>query len=46
MHPDLDSLNEEQRKKLTQLDKLEQKGWDVDKLKQKIIKGDREIEDF
>lgn len=33
MHPDLDHLNKEQRKKLAQLDKLQQKGWDVDALK-------------
>ena len=46
MHPDLDHLNKEQRKKLAQLDKLERKGWDVASLKQKIIKGDREIDDF
>lgn len=45
MHPDLDHLNPEQKKKLAQLDNLERKGWDVAALKQKIIKGDREIDD-
>lgn len=44
MHPDLDHLNDEQRKKLDRLDKLERKGWDVDKLKKKIISGDRKID--
>lgn len=44
MHPDLDHLNDAQRKKLNQLDKLEQKGWDVGALKQKIISGDRDID--
>lgn len=44
MHPDLDHLNAEQRKKLDRLDKLERKGWDVDKLKKKIISGDRKID--
>lgn len=28
MHPDLDKLTKDQRKKLNQLDKLERKGWD------------------
>lgn len=45
MHPDLDHLNPQQRKKLDQLDKLERKGWDVASLKQKIITGDRKIDD-
>merc|ERR1711934_742667 len=45
MHPDLDHLNKEQRKKLAQLDKLERKGWDVAALKQKIVTGDRKIDD-
>lgn len=45
MHPDLDHLNKEQRKKLNQLDKLERKGWDVGALKHKIITGDRKIDD-
>jgi len=29
MHPGLDYLNDEQRKKLAQLDKFERKGWNV-----------------
>jgi hypothetical protein len=45
MHPDLDFLNKQQKKKLAQLDKLERKGWDVGALKQKIISGDRKIDD-
>jgi len=45
MHPDLDQLNKEQKKKLAQLDNLERKGWDVAELKQKIIVGDRKIDD-
>lgn len=45
MHPDLDHLNKEQKKKLAQLDNLERKGWDVASLKYKIIKGDRKIDD-
>lgn len=45
MHPDLDHLNKEQRRKLAQLDKLERKGWDVAALKNKIITGDRKIDD-
>jgi len=45
MHPDLDHLNKKQRKKLAQLDKLERKGWDISDLKQKIIAGDRKIDD-
>jgi len=45
MHPDLDQLNKEQKKKLAQLDNLERKGWDVAALKQKIIVGDRKIDD-
>jgi len=45
MHPDLDHLNKKQRKKLAQLDKLERKGWDISALKQKIIAGDRKIDD-
>lgn len=45
MHPNLDHLNEAEKKKLNQLDKLEQKGWDVGALKMKIIKGDRKIDD-
>jgi len=45
MHPDLDHLNPQQRKKLDQLDKLERKGWDVASLKQKIITWDRKIDD-
>lgn len=45
MHPDLDHLNKEQRRKLAMLDKLERKGWDIAALKQKIITGDRKIDD-
>jgi hypothetical protein len=45
MHPDLDHLNKEQKKKLAQLDNLERKGWDVAALKHKIQVGDRKIED-
>ena len=45
MHPDLDHLNKEQKKKLAQLDNLERKGWDVASLKHKILVGDRKIED-
>lgn len=44
MHPSLDHLTPEQRKKLVQLDKMERKGWDVGPLKQKIISGDRKID--
>lgn len=45
MHPNLDKLSEEQKKKLQQLDKLQRKGWDVEPLRQKIISGDRKIAD-
>lgn len=45
MHPDLDHLKPEQRKKLAQLDKYERQGWDVASLKQKIKTGDRKIDD-
>lgn len=45
MHPNLDHLNKQQKKKLAQLDKLERKGWDVGSLKDKIISGDRKIDD-
>lgn len=45
MHPNLDNLSEEQKKKLQQLDKLQRKGWDVEPLRQKIISGDRKIAD-
>lgn len=33
-----------ERKKLAQLDKLQRKGWDVEPLRQKIIRGDRKID--
>lgn len=46
MHPDLDHLGPEQRKKLAQLDKYERQGMDVAALKQKIISGDRKIDDI
>lgn len=44
MSPELDKLTKEERKKLDHLDKLEQQGWNVDKLKKKIISGDRKID--
>jgi|Dee2metaT_25_FD_contig_21_7412767_length_240_multi_2_in_0_out_0_1 hypothetical protein len=36
--PDLDQLNPEDKKKILHLDKMERKGYDVAKLKEKIKK--------
>lgn len=43
--PSLDKLNDAQKTKLKHLEKLEQKGFDVGGLKEKIVRGKRTIDD-
>lgn len=40
--PELDSLDEKQREKLKHLEALADKGFDVEVLREKIIRGDKD----